>query len=317
MTGQYECQYCQKTFVLEIWHEKHMMNVHPLQHHGSRLAHAIEESEEELSSADEDYLSDQEVMAESRTLLEDDERALEEMPTMQAEFTTTRHLEDSDFESGDEDEERAEEQRARAYTIPASPDTPTSSSGTTENEFEHFPIQPTIVGPTPNERKVFHASSSTWAPFANGHEFKVANWIVSNGLTDKAVNEYFNHALARIPSKTPEADRGGCFTSAYLLHKILDNLDPEMSPMHTWREGISVYSTDGRADYKFRSAEAMIRNIFRQPVYAEAMIYTPIKEYVGCSQKRFRVFGGPHTANWWWREQVTASSHTLMACAYS
>src|SRR5690606_37318896 len=144
-----------------------------------------------------------------------------------------------------------------------------------------------------------------WKPFKSGYEFKLARWIVDTNLSKKAIDRFFNECLARTPppaSANPGGVEVDCFTSAYTLSKLLDDLDPDLN-IDSWKIMAVDHVGTGLVEFRYRSVEAMVRSIFKQPSHEPYMVYSPVKEYDG-PDKGYRLLSGIHTGDWWWRMQV-------------
>lgn len=143
-----------------------------------------------------------------------------------------------------------------------------------------------------------------WKPFRSGYEFRLARWFVDANVPKRHIDSFFNDGLARTPPPvTPGGADGESFTSAYTLAKLLDDLDPDLS-INSWKIMAVDHVGTGLIEFRYRSVEAMIRNIFKQPSHEPYMVYMPVKDYDG-PDRGYRLLSGIHTGDWWWRMQVS------------
>ncbi|RPA70824.1 hypothetical protein BJ508DRAFT_316173 [Ascobolus immersus RN42] len=104
----------------------------------------------------------------------------------------------------------------------------------------------------------------------SGYEFKLAKWMLDSNLPKVAINRFFNSGLARVPPLNADNTEGTCFTSAYTLGPLLDQLDPELNIKAWDRAAVDHYGT-GLIEFRHRPVDRMIRHIFKQPAHAPYM----------------------------------------------
>lgn len=175
-----------------------------------------------------------------------------------------------------------------------------------DNEYVVDPARTEIYGnagipvmDVPKDRVVLNEDSSPWAPFVNPHDFKTGSWFIRNGATGQMITEGFNSGIL-----SPTEEKKVSFSSPYTLKALVDAMEPDMGTK-SWKEGRARFFADVKNEWKlfyYRDVVKMIQQIFRQPAYKEHLIYSPVKEFNG---KGGRVYSDLHTADWWWRKQVS------------
>jgi hypothetical protein len=224
---------------------------------------------------------------------------LRPLTSLETRVKTSNFVEDEDYDSPPDDNE--------GFDIPQ--ELAESSSSAAQHQTE-FPGDITITGFDEHNRKEFLDLEKLWMPFRGGFEFKLARWMMESNLSKDAIDKFFNMGLARTPPPNQDGSSGICFTSAYTLGNLLDSLDPELN-IKSWKTWAVDHVGTGLIEFKFRSVEAMIRHIFKQPVHEPYMVYKPIKEYDGF-EKEYQLFSDLYTADWWWNTQVCGPSLLIL-----
>jgi hypothetical protein len=165
-----------------------------------------------------------------------------------------------------------------------------------------FPGEIIVIGVDEGNRKDCLDLTTLWRPCRSGYEFKLARWMMDANLSKQSIDRFFNEGLARIPPPNADGSEGTCYTSAYTFCNLLDNLDSALN-IHSWKPMAVDHVGTGLIEFRYRSVEAMIRHIFKQPSHAPYMIYKPIQEFDGV-EKKYKLLSDLHTGAWWWRAQV-------------
>jgi len=135
-----------------------------------------------------------------------------------------------------------------------------------------------------------------YTPFSGPAEFKLARWFVNSNIPKTQINEYFNQGLGK------SADIG--YTSGYTFHQLLDSMDSELG-VGSWKSGQATTRICERTQnipYFYRNPMDCIRFLLKQPAYRDHMAYAPVRQYNDLGE---RIYTELHTADWWWRTQVT------------
>ena len=218
------------------------------------------------------------------------------LTSLETRLKMTNKVIEQDYDSFDEGEDLDDVSGLRPMEI----DSENLFSSSAQHQLE-YPDNILIIGINETYRR--SCFQDLWKPFRSGYEFKLARWMVDANLSKKSIDRFFNKGLARTPPPVnPGKADGVCYTSAYTFSKLLDDLDPDLN-IHSWKPKAVEYVGTGLVEFRYCGIEAMIRSIFKQPSHEPYMVYKPIKEYDG-PDKRYRLFSGLHTGDWWWRMQV-------------
>ena len=220
---------------------------------------------------------------------------LRPLTSLETRVTTTNLVEDDDYDSPDDDELLAE--------ITGNQSESSSNQIAPAQHLVEFPVDVDVVGVDYATR--YPALDDLWRPFRNGYEFKLARWMMEANLTKESINRFFNEDLARTPPPNRDGTEGNCFTSAYTLSNMLDNLDSELV-ISRWKKWAVDHSGIGLIEFRYRGVEAMICHIFKQPSHEPYMVYKPIQEFTSPTRK-YRLLSDLHTGAWWWKMQVCKS----------
>jgi hypothetical protein len=165
-----------------------------------------------------------------------------------------------------------------------------------------FPGEVEVIRDDKDNRNNCLDLKSLWMPFRSGYEFKLARWMMDANLTKQSIDRFFNEGLARTPPPNADGTEGTNYTSAYTFCNLLDNLDSALS-IRSWKIMAVDHVGTGLIEFRYRSVEAMIRHIFKQPSHAPYIVYKPVQEFES-AEKRYRLLSDLHTGGWWWRMQV-------------
>lgn len=208
------------------------------------------------------------------------------LTSLDTRITTSIQAQEQDYDSDDQQDPAQDPQ------VPDQTPEPRS-------RIELYPDEPLVTGTDLS----YHAQGKDglWAPFRSGYEFKLAKWILDSNLPKVAINRFFNSGLARVPPNNEDGTEGTCFTSAYTLGRLLDQLDPELNIKGWERAAVDHYGS-GLIEFRYRPLERMIRHIFQQPSHADYMEYMPYKEFRTSSG--YRMYSEMSSGRWWWDKQV-------------
>ena len=199
---------------------------------------------------------------------------------------TTNKVDANDYDS--EEEAQVEEVDADDLDFQNSQ----QQSSAAQNRIE-YPDELLTVGTDETYR--VSCIEELWKPFQSGYEFRLARQMLDSNLSKKAIDEFFNEGLARTPPPVNTSREDSvCFTSAYSYSKLLDDLDPDLST-RSWKIMAVDHVGIGLIEFRYRSIEAMIRNIFKQPAHEPYMVYKPVKEYQYSTSSGYRLLSGLHT----------------------
>lgn len=151
-----------------------------------------------------------------------------------------------------------------------------------------------------NEKHDFdarHKGFNPFYPFANGSDFKKAQWFIKYRIPDSAITAYFNNGIGTAKS----------FQSPYVLHRLIDEMEPALAK-DAWFKGNATFIADKKnanQPYYFRDLETSIRFLMEQPCFRDYMVYAPCKEYLGNpgDPESQRLFSEAHTGTFWEKEQ--------------
>lgn len=218
------------------------------------------------------------------------------LTSLETRVTTTNQVEEDDYDSPDEFDTRE-----NAPDMDKEMDSAVNEKAPAQHLVE-FPKDIKVVG-VDNTAKYFDLTT-IWRPFRSGYEFKLARWMIDANLSKQSIDRFFNEDLARTPPPNTGSDgaQSSCFTSAYTLTNLLDDLDSELN-ISSWKRWAVDHTGYGLIEFRYRDIEAMIRHIFKQPAHEAYMVYKPIKEYDDVDRK-YRLLSDLHTADWWWNMQV-------------
>ena len=145
------------------------------------------------------------------------------------------------------------------------------------------------------EQDCDNLSEDPWAPFTNGHWFKLASWFIQNKVSKSQINEYFRNGLAN--------SAFAAYNSMHTLENHLQILDPESAYLQ-WFEG-QVEDGSRTVPFFYRNMLDCVRHPLHQITYLDALVYTPWREY---NHSGNRIYAEMHTADWWWDIQVQLPS---------
>lgn len=212
------------------------------------------------------------------------------LTSLETRVTTTNQVEDDDYDSPDEDGSNVE--------MPVDPILMNDKAPALH--LVEFPVDVKVVGVDNTTR--YPAFNGLWRPFRSGYEFKLARWMMDANLSKQSIDRFFNEDLARTPPINHDGTEGTCFTSAYTLSNLLDDLDSELH-ISSWKKWAVDHTGIGLIEFRYREVETMIRHIFKQPSHEPYMVYKPVQEFSGPT-KEYRLLSDLYTADWWWKMQV-------------
>jgi len=225
------------------------------------------------------------------------------LTSLETRVTTTNQVEDDDYDSPDEleDDDNIDVDMSAFDSVSASASA--ISDKAPAQHLVEFPADVEVVGIDNATR--YPAFETLWRPFRSGYEFRLARWMMDSNLSKQSINRYFNEDLARTPPPNRDGTEGTCFTSAYTLGNMFDDLDSDLG-ISAWKKWAVDHTGVGLIEFRYRGVEIMIRHIFKQPSHEPYMVYKPIREYSD-STKEYRLLSDLHTADWWWEMQVCES----------
>ena len=263
---------------------------------GRPEAYWFDRPEEELQEEDEDL---EDLPSNFERIL----HLLRPLTSLETRIKTTLELHEGDGDSPIEEHHPQQE----LPSVDTSNNNEPPKEGAATSRIEPYPDEPTVL--REEKVKTFDSTESIWHPFRNGYEFKLARWMMDANLSKVQIDAFFNNGLARVPPATDEAGKEGtCFTSAYTLGQLLDEVDPHLN-MDSWtRAAVDHYGT-GLIEFRYRSLENMIRHIFAQQSHEDYMVYMPYKEFD--SATGYRIYSEAASAQWWWDIQVHSTPQLL------
>ncbi|KAH6906990.1 hypothetical protein BKA70DRAFT_1105175 [Coprinopsis sp. MPI-PUGE-AT-0042] len=144
--------------------------------------------------------------------------------------------------------------------------------------------------------------SQKYAPFTSEMDWQVANWVIADGPSSKAVDRFLS-----IPGLREKLDLSYSNTKA--LHKKVDAM-PERAG--AWKTEDLHFSDlpDQNFTIRYRDPIEAIRTLWRDPKLQRHLVYSPKKVYSD-STKTNRIFSEMWTGQWWHMVQVSPS-HILL-----
>lgn len=225
------------------------------------------------------------------------------LTSLETRLKTTNQVDEEDYDSEQEDGENDLGETDPTQPQPSQATATATATPPAGTHVVEFPSEITVIGCDMSNQSFDR--ETIWRPFKSGYEFKLARWFMDNMVSKRAIDLFFNDGLARVPPPSMDGSEGECFTSAYTLCNILDDLDPDLAPS-SWKPWAVDHQGAGLIEFRYRSVEKMIRHIFKQQSHAPYMVYKPVREYTGPDEE-YRLYSELHTAEWWWKMQVRPS----------
>lgn len=225
------------------------------------------------------------------------------LTSLETRLRTTNQIDENDYDS-DDDSGPTNDDFVMQTSEPESSsqqEPPSAPPPAATQHLEEYPTEVKEIGIDMSNQSFDLAT--LWRPFRNGYEFKLARWFMDAMVSKKWIDLFFNDGLAREPPPNMDGSEGECFTSSYTLCNLLDDLDPDLAPS-SWKPWAIDHHGVGLIEFRYRSVEKMIRHIFKQQSHTPYMVYKPVREYTA-ADKEYRLFSELHTAEWWWKMQVS------------
>ncbi|GBE88897.1 hypothetical protein SCP_1403050 [Sparassis crispa] len=169
------------------------------------------------------------------------------------------------------------------------PDEAGTTHSTAETVFEKLRKQKTSSG------------ESSWAPFESEEEWALARWLMTSGLSQKAIDKYLQLEITRARSRLSFKNKYAFFQKIDMLPRgpkwecelfeaVGDELDNENKPytevLELWR----------------RNPVECIQELIGNPTFQELLHYTPEQLYAD-EEYQNRIYGNMWTGDWWWETQ--------------
>ncbi|TBU36435.1 hypothetical protein BD309DRAFT_878371, partial [Dichomitus squalens] len=163
--------------------------------------------------------------------------------------------------------------------------------GTAETLFEGY------------RRAYKEEGKSKWAPFESEEEWELAQWLITSGLSQQAIDKYLKLNITR--NRTQPS-----YKSKYHLLKKIDDL-----PKGHANWAVEVFEAEGDeldedgkpkkevVELWKRDVVECVRELIGNPLFQESMRYAPEREYVD-EEGNTRIYSNMWGANWWWDTQT-------------
>ncbi|KAL0630534.1 hypothetical protein Q9L58_010619 [Maublancomyces gigas] len=154
------------------------------------------------------------------------------------------------------------------------------------------------------DENIYHRKGPFIQTFANagrptGDDCCLANWLINSKISMTKINEFYS-------SRVYISD-GGSFMSANTLHAVINHLPTTLGePSWSLQKTKVIGEEDGvpreNITYAYRNPMTCIQYLLRQSVFANDMVFSPVKEFVARGEQCYSEL---HTPDWWWDMQAT------------
>ncbi len=185
----------------------------------------------------------------------------------------------------DSDQEDFEETTGSINT-----DADAETSAVAQPADECFPSAGESVEHLPFPQAQNPPSTSSFFPFENHSEYKLARFFHRNKVPKSAIADFFKDGLAQ-----PEIVS---FQSGHTLHNCLD----QMVDSPPWTRGQVDFPFLAGVQFHIRDILQCIKYLASQRAYADYLSWAPVRQrdYEGSC-----IFSEMNTGDWWWKTQVS------------
>ncbi|KAJ2975809.1 hypothetical protein NUW54_g11669 [Trametes sanguinea] len=151
------------------------------------------------------------------------------------------------------------------------------------------------------------AGDQPWAPFKDLDEWELAQWLVTSGLSQTAIEQYLKLNITK--GRTQPS-----YESNYKFFQKIDALPPGRA---SWKVEVMEATGDKlgedgkprteRIELWSRNAVDCVRELMGNPAFRESLVYSPQRSYMD-EEGRGRLYDNMWTGDWWWDVQNTMPS---------
>ncbi|EJF60224.1 hypothetical protein DICSQDRAFT_63569 [Dichomitus squalens LYAD-421 SS1] len=156
------------------------------------------------------------------------------------------------------------------------------------------------------------AGKGRWAPFESEEEWELAQWLLTSGLSQQAIDKYLKLDITRnrtqpsykskyhLLNKIDDLPRGHANWSVEVFEAQGDEVDEEGKPK---KEIVELWKHD---------VVDCVRELIGNPLFRDALRYAPEHEYAD-DEGHTRIYSNMWGGNWWWGVQTKLPPNATVA----